>query len=172
MSGTPHDDGGGAPSAAELAALRGDLDELRQAFAQLQKASTPDERRQARDRVDDAEEDFEQTAKRLGVSPAKLRESIEAARKAERRDELRPLLEELLDELIDDDDDEPALDDDAGDKAKPGKRGGKGAGKGKAAAPAAGADGDDGSDAGTPPAADTEPVRPHWSETAVGSLLR
>ena len=164
---TGHDGNDDTPTRAELAELRQGLDDLADSIADLRKASTAGERKAARADVADAEDDLEATARRLGVSKEKLQESITAAKKAERRDELKPILEELLDELLEPDDD--TGDDD--DTPAPAKK--KPAAKKPAAAKKEPAD-DDAGDAGDDdgPLADSEPLKPHWSEAPLGGILR
>jgi hypothetical protein len=125
----------------------------------MRAATTPAARREAGEDVQDAKDDLDATARRLGVSREKLEESIAAARKAERKEELREPLRELLDELRaadeaknDDGDGEPPA------KRKPAKR----------KPPAADAGGDD----PDPPHVDDPPMREHWSERGVGAMLR
>lgn len=166
------DQGGVEPiSREELEELRTGLSELREAVQGLNTARTPDERRRAREDVYDAEEDLDATARRLGVSRAKLEESITAARKAERRDELRPILEELIAER----EAAAAAADDDGDDDGKGKGKGKGDDKGKGSTTrrrSSSSSSDDGGAGETEPVVDTEPVVPHWSERGFGSLVR
>lgn len=128
------------------------MDELRQAFQDLKDASTPAERREAREDADEAEQDLAATAKRLGVSRKTLEDSIQAARRAERKDELRPILAELLAEAKE----EPApVDEEPETKEEPEPPASvKPVAKPRVVAP------------------DTEPVKPHWSESRVGDLVR
>jgi hypothetical protein len=153
------DDPAAGLTAAEAAELRRELDDLRKANKELSDAKTAADKASARDAVDEAEDDLEAVAKRIGVSPAALRKATAEAKKAERKEELRPILYELLDELeaddpeLDDDkptdDDKPAADDKPTDSDKP-------AAKEKAAKPKE----------------DAPPVRAHWSERGVGELIR
>lgn len=146
-------------TAADLADLRAGMDELRTAFQDLREASTPADRREARDDVDDAEQDLAATAKRLGVSRKTLEDSIQKAKQAERRDELRPILAELLAEAKENDTTpEPGEEKDgADDAAVPAST--------ESAKPAR-------SPRPRVTEPDTEPVKPHWSESRVGDLVR
>lgn len=155
---------------AEFDELRSSLTGLSDAVRELREARTPDERRRAHEDVEDAEEDIDATAKRLGVSRASLESSIAAARRAERKEELRPVLEELLEELKGSSDDDDEDDDGAGDGAGPKK---KPAAKKKPATkkpPASSSDDDEDDDRGG--VGDTEPIVPHWSERGIGALLK
>lgn len=136
-------------TAADLAPFTQGLEELRGAVQELREARTPEERREAREDAEDAEESLEKTARRLGVSRAKLEESIKAARAAERKEELRPIMVELLEELKGDAEPEP--------KPKPKPK------------PKAGANGR--RETGEPPG-DTAPVKEHWAEKSIGNLVR
>lgn len=152
---------------AEFDELRSSLTGLSDAVRELREARTPDERREARQDVREAEEDLDATAKRLGVSRAKLEESIAAARKAERKEELREPLRELLEELRAESDDG---DDEDGDAGKP-KPKPKPKAKRKPASSSSSSSGDDGDDDGAG-AGDTEPIVPHWTERGIGALLK
>lgn len=153
----------------EISELRNGLDTLSDAVRELREARTPDDRREARKDVQEAEEDLDTTARRLGVSRAKLEESIAAARKAERKEELREPLRELLEELRaehdkddDKDDDEDDDKDDKGKKKKPAPRA-------RRSSPAPSTDDKDDND---PPKLDDPPVREHWSERGIGAMIR
>jgi hypothetical protein len=149
----------------EFDELRTGLSELADAFRELREASTPQERRRAQGEVDDAEEDLDKTARRLGVSRAKLEESIAAARKAERKEELREPLRELLEELKADGADDDGDDDDDPPAAKKKPTAKKPTAK---KPPASSSDGDD----DDPPNVDDPPVREHWSERGIGGMIR
>lgn len=149
-------------TAADLKPLADGLDALRQRFEDLDDADTPAQRREAQGDLDDAEEDLEAMAKRLGIPRKTLNESIAAARRAERKEELRPVLAELLEELKaagdpkppaggDDDDDDDADGDDTDDDADPPKAKPK---------------------PRRQPEVDSQPPAEHWMERGIGSLLR
>lgn len=165
MSGT--DDGDRPVTAAELAAVTGALDEIRAGMEELRAASTPQERRDAKADVADAEQDLDALAKRLGIPRGKLDESIRAAKQAERKEELRPIIAEILAEAEaakadpppDDTGDDPPKDDPP--KADPPKE----------TDPPKADDPPKDPPKADPPK-DTEPVKPHWSERAVGDLVR
>lgn len=141
----------GSASPEDLADLRAGMDELRQALQDLKDASTPAERREAREDADEAEQDLAATAKRLGVSRKTLEDSIQAARRAERKDELRPILAELLAEAKE----EPPVEEGLKPEKEPVPPASvKPVAKPRVVAP------------------DTEPVKPHWSESRVGDLVR
>lgn len=173
MSSHADDDDRGEPiTREELAELRSGLETLSDAVRELREARTPAARTEARKDVDEAEEDLDATARRLGVSRAKLEESIAAARKAERKEELREPLRELLEELrAEHDDDDQADDDGAGANGKK-----KPAAKKKPAVRRAGSSSSSDDDAGSggddPPHVDDPPVREHWSERGIGSMIR
>lgn len=143
-------------SAADVAKLRTELDELRQAYTDLREASTAKEKEAAREDVKDARADLDALASRLGISRDALETATAEARKAERRAELSPIVDELIEEKLsklaeeDDDDDKPDDDKVAAVKddkpAKPVKA--------------------------EKPAADDGPVTTHWSDKRVTELLR
>jgi CRISPR/Cas system CSM-associated protein Csm2 small subunit len=144
----------GHASAAEVAELRAQLAEYKQALEDLRTAQTPKEKEEAREEIRETKADLDKLASDLGISRSALEHAASEARRAERKEELRPILMELLDELPDDD--EPKSDDDASDL--------------KAA---------ESSTAGPTPAPpskkakpDSEPVIPHWSEKSVTEMLR
>lgn len=158
-------------TAADLRPLTEGLDALRQRFDDLDDADTPAERRRARADVEDAEEDLEAMAKRLGIPQKTLAASIAAARNAERKEELRPILQELLDEAkaaadagADPPDPDPDPDADADADPDAGDAGDTG-GTGRADRPAP-------TRARRQPAPDSEPVREHWMERGIGTLLK
>ena len=123
---------------------------LSDAFKAQKEAETSREKQAAREDVQEAKADLDQLAKELGVSPAKLREAADNAKREEEKERLRPLLLELLDEEIadnpdDDCDDNPAKADDPPE------------------------------DAPTPtpaPPEDTAPEQEHWSERAIGGIFK
>lgn len=86
-------------TAADLQPLLSGLDELRQRFDDLDEAETPADRSAAAGEIADVKEDLAATAKRLGISPEALKQSISSARAAERKEEIKPILAELLEEL-------------------------------------------------------------------------
>jgi DNA repair exonuclease SbcCD ATPase subunit len=140
-------------TAADLAPLSEALNELREQYAELREAETPTEKREVREEIADTRDDLETLARRLGVPRKTLEESIGAAKRAERREELKPILAELLEE-------EREREQVAAEEGEPPKPRRKP--KPKPDEPA----GDE------PPVADTEPVKPHWSEASIGELVR
>lgn len=122
---------------------------LSDAFKAQKEAETSREKQEAKTEVAEAKADLDALAKELGVSPAKLREAADNAKREEEKERLRPLLIELLDEEIadkpDDPDDNPAETDDPPE------------------------------DAPTPtpaPPEDTAPEQEHWSERAIGGIFK
>lgn len=135
---------------------RKDFDELRTAvtdlaaaFKQREEAETAREQQAAREEVAEKRADLDALAKEMGVSPAKLREAAENAKRDEEKERLRPLLMELLDEEIEKPDDEPKTDDEKPDEDKPVEEEPK-----------------------PKPPEDSAPIAEHWSERSVGSLLK
>ena len=127
--------------------LKGAVTDLATALQSLRDAETSREKQTAREDVKDARADLDQLAKEMGVSPAKLREAADNARREEEKERLRPILLELLDEEIADkpDDDEPTPDEEetpAADEPAP------------------------------EPPEDTAPEQQHWSERTIGGLLK
>jgi transposase-like protein len=101
-------DDNNAPDPGDLASLRSELADYKKALDELKAASTPAEKEEAREDVEDAEADLGAVARKLGISPSALRKATADAKRAEQKENLRPIIQELLDELVgDDDEDEP-----------------------------------------------------------------
>ncbi len=147
-----------AVTADDIADLRQGLDDLAGAIGELRAAQTPAAKEEARDNIGDAEADLEDMARKLGVSRTRLDESIKAARQAERKEELLPIMRELLDDI------QAAADDDDDDDPDPEPKG-KAKRKRTPAPP-------NEPDPAPPAPADSEPAKPHWSESSVGGILR
>lgn len=160
MSGPEPEPRQQGPSADDLAALRRELAELQQGMRELREARTEPQRREARERVRDAEADLDQLARAAGVSRQALESAMAEAKRAERKEELRPIVLELLAEANeppppgDGADGGAGEDDDAG---KPAARKPKPAPQRREAKP--------------PP---DEPPAPqsHWSDRRVSELMR
>lgn len=140
---------------AEFSELQTTVRELADALKAQADAKTPDEKLAAHEDVVESRADLDALAKELGVSPSKLREAADKAKRDEEKERLRPLLVELLDEELPapnreqdepaDDETEPAADE-PDDTPAPEE------------------------ELDTAPV-DSAPSIPHWSEKTVGQLL-
>lgn len=83
------------------------VNDLAAAQKELAEARTQEERVDAKEEVADARADLDALAKEYGLSPKKLREAAESARRSERKEELRGILRELLDEELPADEPDP-----------------------------------------------------------------
>lgn len=134
-------------SRTEFNELKDAVTGLADALKQQREAETSREKQAAKTEVAEARADLDQLAKEIGVSPAKLREAADNAKRQEEKERLRPLLIELLDEEIaDKPDDEPVDDDPDQDEGDP--------------------------DPEPEPEPDTAPAQEHWSERTIGGLLK
>ena len=135
-------------SRQDFAELQKAVKDLADAFQQQREAQTAAEKQDAREEVAEARADLDHLAKEIGVSPAKLREAADNAKREEEKERLRPLLIELLDEEIADkpDDEEP---DEHPEDDKPAEP-----------------------EPESEPEPDTAPEQEHWSERAIGGIFK
>lgn len=137
-------------SRTEFNELKDAVTGLADALKQQREAETSREKQAAKEEVAEARADLDQLAKELGVSPAKLREAADNAKREEEKERLRPLLIELLDEEINDTpDDDEKTDDEPKPDEKPEPE----------PEPA-------------PAPEDTAPEQEHWSERAIGGIFK
>ncbi len=142
----------------EFSELQTTVRELADALKAQSEAATTAEKKDATEDVRDARADLDKIAKDLGVSPAKLREAADKAKRDEEKERLRPLLVELLDEEMNaepphinpDSDPEPDPDPDIADAETADEL-------------PPGTDPD--------PVEDSAPRQEHWSERPIGNLL-
>ena len=142
------------PDGDPLEELRGDLSDLRAALDEIRTATSPRQREEAEDELEEVEESVAQAAKRAGVSPSVFNRAIREAKQAQFREENAPMIKQILNELLEEakgKQDEPDDEPEPGPKPKP---------KPKPV---------------EPPPPDTAPngtATEHWSERAVGELIR
>ena len=136
-------------SRTEFNELKEAVTGLADALKQQREAETSREKQAAREEVAEARADLDQLAKELGVSPAKLREAADNAKREEEKERLRPLLIELLDEEINDTPDDETPDDEPKPDEKP-----------------------DEEEEEAPAPEDTAPEQKHWSEQSIGGLFK
>jgi hypothetical protein len=157
------------PSPSELAQLRRDVAEVKDALAKLANASTPAAKERAADDVDDAEQDLAKTARKLGLPVERYKAAVAAARRQAFDDEygsaIDARVDAALERLLADDGDDDGDGDDAGDDDKPPPA------KKKRQSSSSSPDGDAGDDSPPPPAGDSDPKVPHWSEKPLRELI-
>lgn len=134
-------------SRTEFNELKDAVTSLADALKQQREAETSREKQAAKEDVAEARADLDQLAKELGVSPAKLREAADNAKREEEKERLRPLLIELLDEEIKDEPDDEKPDEEGEEKPAPDPEPEK-------------------------PPEDTAPEQEHWSERAIGGIFK
>ena len=151
---------------------RGEFDELKTSVTELagalkaqQEASTPVEKAEAKQEVKEAKADLDDLAKELGISPAKLKQAADDARRQERKEELRPLLVELLDEEL-----EPKPEDEG--EEKPGGKPAKKEPEAKKETPEPEPEPGPEPEAKEKEPEDSAPGHEHWSERSVGELIK
>lgn len=144
-----------------LNALESSLNDLATAFKDFAAANTAAEKKEAREDIEDAEDEIERLAKQAGVHPDAIRKARQDAEYAR----LKPHIERYLDELPPETDSSaPTEDEGAGErepkadkKPKPDKR----TESEQVPDPPA-----------EPPTPDEGPTHPHWSERGIGELIR